>query len=64
MKVTSNDNQSSYFRKLRTRIEAVGQAREFTFTCYNYYKFLNSDRTRTWFIEELDAARNEFKFDL
>jgi putative transposase len=53
-----------YVRKRRKRSEELGQARELTFSCYKRFQFLNSDRTRQWFVEALSEARSESPFDL
>ena len=57
-----NGNLSS--RKTRIRYDIAGDARELTFSCFRRFKFLERDRTRTWFIEELEIVRKEFSFDL
>jgi len=54
----------SFFRKLRKRVDEPGQARELTFSCYHGFPLLNADRTRIWFLEELEAARRAWRFDL
>jgi putative transposase len=64
MRIDDPDGQNSYFRKTRKRINEPRQARELTFSCYKGFKFLDRDRTRKWFIDELEAARGIFKFDL
>ena len=52
------------YRKTRRRFDEPGQARELTFSCYHGYQFLNRDRTRMWFLEELESARRKWPFDL
>jgi putative transposase len=64
MRIRNGATGKSYFRKLRKRIDEPGQARELTFSCYKRFKFLDSDRTRHWFIEELTEARMIFPVDL
>ena len=64
MRIIDPVTGKSYFRKRRTRIEELGQARELTFSCYKRFPFLNSDRTRQWFIDALSEARKESPFDL
>jgi len=37
---------------------------ELTFSCFNRYRFLDRDRSREWFIEELRNARSKWPVDL
>jgi putative transposase len=64
MRVFNPKTGKSFFRKTRRRFEEPGQARELVFSCYRRYQFLNRDRTRLWFLEELASARREWSFDL
>ena len=64
MRVFNAKTGRSFFRKTRRRFEEPGQARELVFSCYHRYQFLNRDRTRLWCLEELEAARKEWSFDL
>ena len=64
MKITDSKSGNSFFRKTRVRIEDLSNARELTFSCYRGFKFLSSDLTRQWFVEQLDWARTEFSLDL
>ncbi len=48
----------------RRNVNDPGNAHELTFSCYQGYKFLASDRVRTWLKEALDAARANLEFDL
>lgn len=64
MRIRNEATGKSYFRKLRKRIDEPGHARELTFSCYKRFKFLDRDRTRQWFVDELADARNTFPFDL
>jgi putative transposase len=64
MRIRNGATGKSYFRKLRKRADEPGQARELTFSCYKRLKFLDSDRTRHWFIDELAEARKMFPVDL
>jgi putative transposase len=51
-------------RKTRRFYDAPGQTHEFTFSCYHRMPLLAKDRTRTWVIEALDAARRTYGFHL
>jgi putative transposase len=53
-----------YFRKQRRRYHEFGDARELTFSCYKGYAFLARDRTRIWFLEALQEARQAWPVDL
>jgi putative transposase len=64
MKVFDPKTGKWIFRKTRHRFDEPGHARELTFSCYNYYQFLNRERTRLWFLEELESARQRWSFDL
>lgn len=64
MRIRNEATGKSYFRKFRQRVDEPGQARELTFSCYKRLKFLDFDRTRHWFIDELADARKTFPFDL
>jgi hypothetical protein len=64
MRVFDPKTGRSYFRKSRRRFDEPGHARSLVFSCYRRYQFLIRDRTRLWFIEELEAARRERSFDL
>src|SRR5260370_33310504 len=41
-----------------------GHAHELTFTCYNRFRFLSSDRTCGWLAEAIEKARAELDFAL
>ena len=64
MRIQNEKTGKSYFRKLRKRIDEPGHARELTFSCYKRYQFLDRDRTRQWFVDELAEVRKSFSFDL
>jgi putative transposase len=64
MRIFDPKTGKSYFQKTRRRIDEAGHARELTFTCYRNYQFLSRDRTRIWFLEELELARQRWSFDL
>jgi putative transposase len=64
MRVFDPKTGKSFFRKTRRRFDEQGHARELTFSCYRGYPFLNRERTRLWFLEELESARRRWSFDL
>ena len=64
MFIRDEETGKSYFRKTRKRIDEAGHARELTFSCFKRFRFLDRDRTRQWFIDELFQARQQFDFDL
>ena len=64
MKVSDPKTGHSMYQKRRHRYDEPGHARELTFSCYRYFPFLNRDRTRKWFVESLEAARQRWGFDL
>jgi len=51
-------------RQHRRNYNDPGHAHELTFSCFGHYKLLDSDRSRGWLKESLEAARAEFEFDL
>jgi putative transposase len=51
-------------RQHRCSYDDPGDAHELTFSCYQGYKFLASQRVRVWLRDALDAARREFEFGL
>jgi putative transposase len=59
MRIFDPDSNRLQIRKLRKRWNEPRQPREITFSCYKRFKFLNSDRTRTWFVESMDRARSK-----
>jgi len=64
MRVFNPKTGKSFFQKTRRRFEEVGLARELVFSCYRRFEFLNRDRTRLWFLEALESARQEWSFEL
>ena len=64
VRITNFRTGESYVKKRRRRFDEPGQARELTFSCYRRFQFLARDRTRQWFVEEMEAARREFPIDL
>ncbi len=51
-------------RRPRRNVNDPCDAHELTFSCYQGYKFLTSDRVRGWLKDALGAARAELEFDL
>ncbi len=51
-------------KKLRRSESFAGNAHELTFSCYQRLPLLSRDRTRQWFLESLDAARQKHEFEL
>jgi len=51
-------------RQHRRNYNDPGHAHELTFSCYNGFRFLASDRTCDWLAESLEKARSELQFDL
>jgi putative transposase len=45
-------------RRTFKRFNDEGDAHALTFSCFHRRPFLNRDRSRTWFLEALDRARN------
>ena len=48
----------------RQRYEHLNHARFLTCSCYKRQPFLNAERSRLWFVDALDKAREKHKFDL
>ena len=51
-------------RKLLRRFNLPGCAHELTFSCFHRLPLLSKDRTREWFLEALDVARDKHDFAL
>jgi putative transposase len=51
-------------RKTRRAFSLPGHAHELTISCYHRLPLLSRDRTRCWFIEAVEAARERHHFDL
>jgi putative transposase len=51
-------------RKTRQSYNEPGHVHELTFSCYKRLPLLSRDRTRIWFINALDRARRNWRFDL
>ena len=64
MRVFDPRAASRFYQKTRRRFDEPGESSELTFSCYRGYAFLSRDRTRLSFIEELEAARRRWSFDL
>jgi putative transposase len=64
MRIHDAKTGRSYFSKRRRRFDNEHTPRELTFSCYKGFAFLNSDRTRHWFLEALENARRDWFVDL
>ena len=64
MRVVNPNTGKSFYRKTRRRFDQLGHARELVFSCYRGFKLLDRGRTRIWFLEALESARQEWSFDL
>jgi putative transposase len=51
-------------RKKCRRFNEPGHAHSLTFCCFGRRPFLSKDRSRLWFVEALDRARQKHAFDL
>ena len=51
-------------RKKLVRYDTPGDARFLTFSCFKRQPFLSKDRSRRWFLDALNAARETHGFDL
>src|SRR5207244_2069565 len=49
-------------RKTRKAYNDIGHAHALTFCCFRRRPFLSKDRSRTWFIEAVDRARQLHRF--
>jgi hypothetical protein len=56
MKTIDAKTGKCVIQKRRRRFDGEGDARELTFCCYRGYRVLDRDRTRLWFLEELERA--------
>lgn len=52
------------YRKKVKRFNEPGHAHFLTFSCFQRLPLLSKDRTRTWFVQSLQAARNRYEFDI
>ena len=57
-------NDSVKPRKTVKHYDIFGDAHFLTFSCYHQIPLLSKDRTRLWFVEELNKARTKHQFDL
>jgi putative transposase len=64
MRIHDANTGSTYVSKRRRRFENEHTPRELTFSCYKGFAFLNSDRTRNWFVEAIQTARQKWPVDL
>ena len=64
MRVHDPKTRKTYWSKRRRRYDDDGSPRELTFSCFRRYRFLSTDRTRTWFVEALEETRHKWPIDL
>jgi putative transposase len=64
MRIHDPKTRQSYFSKRRRRDDDSLAPRCLTFSCYKRYQFLNRDRTRQRFVEELAQARSRWPIDV
>src|SRR4051812_24467197 len=64
MRVSDPKTGQALYSKRRRRFDEESTPRELTFSCYRGYRFLSRSRTRTWFIEALEAARQKWEVDI
>jgi putative transposase len=64
MRIVNPKTGQTYLEKRRRRFDEPGQSREFTFSCYRQYPFLENERAREWFREALETARSRFLFQV
>src|SRR5262245_18886003 len=51
-------------QRRRQSFNLPGHAHELTFSCYQRFKFLNTERTCRWLAEAIQAARVRYDFDV
>jgi putative transposase len=56
------DHRARHYR--RRSFDEPGHVHELTFSCYNKYRFLRSERTCGWLARSIDEARGRWDFDL
>ena len=56
--------QGRYYRKKCRRYDTEWGIHCLTFSCFGRKPLLDRDRTRSWFVESLDRARERLGFDL
>ena len=64
MRVRDPNTGKAYFAKQRRRYDGDRLPRELTFSCFRGYRFLLTDRTRTWFLDALEDSRSKWPIDL
>jgi putative transposase len=64
MRIIDPKTGEAFVQKRLRHFDELGHARSLTFSCYHGYRFLDSDRTRLWFIDALQCARLEWGFCL
>ena len=64
MRIVDPNSGRHYVEKRLHRFNEPGQPRELTFSCYRRFRVLESERTRQWFGEALEAARATFGFQV
>jgi putative transposase len=64
MYVTDPKTGRQYVSKRRRRPTGDRCPHELTFSCFKRYRFLDRDRTRDWFVEELQNARQKWPIDV
>src|SRR5947207_749575 len=50
------------YRKTCKRYNEPGDAHSLTFSCFGRQRFLDRDRTRNWFVEAVERARDRHRF--
>ena len=60
----SRRNNRTIHRKQLQRFDEPHEARFLTFSCFQQRPFLSGDRSRRWFVEALDRAREKHHLDL
>lgn len=51
-------------RKSRRHFDSENTPCELTFSCYQGYAFFARERTRKWFVDAIEEARQKFSIDL
>ena len=59
-----SDDRLESHRKTCRRWNEQGHAHFLTFSCYKRQQFLSKDRSRQWFVDALNIARNKHHFHL
>jgi REP-associated tyrosine transposase len=53
-----------HVRKTRRTFNLTNHSHELTFSCQHRWPLLSKDRTRAWFLDALDRARQRWEFDI